>query len=62
MDIIFFLVPISVLLLGIVIWLFCWAIKSEQYDDLDKPAHEIILDDARDYPKIYSVGSGEKDE
>lgn len=46
MKIIFFLVPISLIILMIAIAGFLWAIRSGQYDDLDRPARDILLDDA----------------
>ncbi len=45
MNIIFLLIPISLGLLGLIIWAFFWAIKSGQFDDLEGPAHEILMDD-----------------
>jgi len=48
MDVLFFLLPISVLILLIAILCFFWAIRSDQYSDLDRPAKDILLDDAKD--------------
>ena len=45
MAILFYLVPISILILGIAIVAFFWAVKHGQFDDLDSPAHKIVLDD-----------------
>jgi cbb3-type cytochrome oxidase maturation protein len=45
MKIIYVLIPISLLLVGLAIWAFFWAIKSGQFDDLDSPARKILLDD-----------------
>lgn len=45
MEIIFFLIPIAlVLVTGIVAGLF-WAVKSGQFDDMEGPAHQIIMDE-----------------
>lgn len=45
MDILLLLIPLA-LLLGI-IWLaaFMWALKHNQYEDLEGAAHRILLDD-----------------
>lgn len=50
MDILFLLIPISLVVMGIAIGVFLWAIKSGQYEDLEGPAHRILMDD--DDPKI----------
>ena len=39
------MVPLSILLIGVSIWIFSWAVKSGQYDDLEGPAHSILFDD-----------------
>ncbi|HLU62874.1 MAG TPA: cbb3-type cytochrome oxidase assembly protein CcoS [Gammaproteobacteria bacterium] len=46
MESIFVLVPVSIVLLAVAIWLFFWATKHGQFDDLDSPAWRILRDDA----------------
>ncbi len=46
MAILLVLVPISLILLGLAIWAFVWAVKTGQYDDLDAPAIDILRRDA----------------
>lgn len=55
MDVIFFLVPISIIILVVAIVGFWWAVNSGQYDDLDRPATDILLDDV-DHQKAHSNG------
>jgi cbb3-type cytochrome oxidase maturation protein len=45
MEIIYLLIPISLLLIGLIIMAFLWAIRSGQFDDLEGPAHKILMDD-----------------
>lgn len=45
MQIIYLLIPISLLLLGLILWILLWAVRSGQYDDLEGPAHQILWDD-----------------
>ena len=45
MNILLALIPISLLLLGIAIWAFVWAVRRGQFDDLDTPAIDILRDD-----------------
>lgn len=44
MDIIYLLIPLSLVLVGFIVWAFFWAIKSGQFDDLEGPAHEVLMD------------------
>jgi len=39
------LIPISIILLGIAIGAFVWAVRSGQFDDLDTPALDVLCDD-----------------
>jgi cbb3-type cytochrome oxidase maturation protein len=39
------LVPISLVLLGVAIWAFVWAVRRGQFDDLDTPALDILRED-----------------
>jgi len=45
MNIIYFLIPITVIIAALLIWLFMWTIKSNQFDDLEGPAYKILMDD-----------------
>jgi cbb3-type cytochrome oxidase maturation protein len=45
MEIIYLLIPLSLLLVGLIVWIFVWAIRSGQYDDMEGPAHRILMDD-----------------
>jgi len=45
MTILLLLVPISLVLLGVAIWAFVWAVRRGQFDDLDTPAIDILRDE-----------------
>src|SRR3546814_21165587 len=45
MAILLFLIPISLLLLGVEIWAFVWSVRGVQYDDLDTAPLDILRDD-----------------
>ena len=49
MNILLMLLPISLVLLGLAIAAFAWAVRKGQFDDLDTPALD-ILDDAPPKP------------
>jgi cbb3-type cytochrome oxidase maturation protein len=52
MNILLALIPISLLLLGAAIWAFVWAVRKGQYDDLDTPALDILVDDDTPMPAV----------
>ncbi len=51
MNILLALVPISLILLGLAIYAFVWAVRNGQYDDLDTPALDILTDSAAPSPR-----------
>ncbi|NQD37907.1 cbb3-type cytochrome oxidase assembly protein CcoS [Permianibacter sp. IMCC34836] len=55
MSAIYLLIPLAMLVLAVSIWLFFWAVKRGQFDDLDSPAHAILLDDDKPVGKPASV-------
>jgi cbb3-type cytochrome oxidase maturation protein len=50
MEIIFIMIPLGILLAGLAVWAFFWAVGSGQFDDLDSPAYQILLDDDKPMP------------
>lgn len=45
MSIIYVLIPIAILLVCIAIAVFFWAVKSDQFEDLERQGHSILFDD-----------------
>ncbi|WP_369602376.1 cbb3-type cytochrome oxidase assembly protein CcoS [Hahella sp. SMD15-11] len=45
MEVLYLLIPISIILVTIGVLLFRWAVRSGQYDDLDTAGHSILFDD-----------------
>ena len=45
MDIIFVLLPISLLIALVALGAYIWSVRSGQFDDLDSPAVRAIMDD-----------------
>ena len=45
MKIIYLLIPLSLLLLGFALWAFFWAVRNDQFDDLDTPALDVLDDE-----------------
>jgi cbb3-type cytochrome oxidase maturation protein len=45
MNILYLLIPLSIVLIGFAVWAFFWAVGSGQFDDLESPAWRILMDD-----------------
>lgn len=45
MSVLYILIPLALLLLGLAVWAFFWAVGSGQFDDLDTPAIRVVMDD-----------------
>ncbi|MCT8986621.1 MULTISPECIES: cbb3-type cytochrome oxidase assembly protein CcoS [Shewanella] len=50
MSIIYVLIPIAMLFVLIAVAIFFWAVKSEQFDDLDRQSVSILFDDEQITP------------
>ena len=46
MDVLFLLVPLSVLLVFALLAVFAWALQTSQFDDLQREGARILSDDA----------------
>lgn len=61
MDILYLLIPLSVVLVFVIAVLFWWSLRNGQYDDLEGPGHRILMDDDRTAPgKPGEAGHAEK--
>ncbi|MDR2215730.1 MAG: cbb3-type cytochrome oxidase assembly protein CcoS [Nevskiaceae bacterium] len=49
MNALLLLIPLSLLLLVAAIWAFVWAVKNEQFDDLDTPPLDILSKDQHEH-------------
>jgi cbb3-type cytochrome oxidase maturation protein len=45
MNILYLLIPLGLLLLGLAVAAFFWAVGAGQFDDLDTPAMSVVMDD-----------------
>lgn len=50
MNVLLFLIPISIVLLLIGIAAFFWAVRRDQFENLDAAALDILADDSRPEP------------
>ncbi len=44
MDILYLLIPISIAIVAIIAAVFLWAVKTGQFEDMEGPAHRILMD------------------
>jgi len=51
MDILYLLIPLSIVLVFLIGAGFWWSLKSGQFDDLDGPGYRILMDDDRARPE-----------
>jgi cbb3-type cytochrome oxidase maturation protein len=49
-SVLYFLIPLGLVLLGLAVWAFFWAVGSGQFDDMDTPAWRGVMDDDRAPP------------
>ncbi len=51
MDIIYLLIPLALVLLVVAVGTFFWAVRNDQFDDLDREASRILFDEDTAPPK-----------
>lgn len=56
MEIIFLLIPLSLVLVALALWAFFWAVKNGQFDDLESPGMDILEDE------VSAQGEGKQPE
>lgn len=50
------LISISLVLVGVIAWALLWAVRSGQFDDLEGPAHRILMEED-EYSHLHSGDS-----
>jgi cbb3-type cytochrome oxidase maturation protein len=64
MPALYIMIPAALLLVGVAIYVFFWAVDSGQYDDMEGPAHSLLFDDTPPVehvaPEPHPPGSDEK--
>ncbi|MEW9796925.1 cbb3-type cytochrome oxidase assembly protein CcoS [Alteromonas sp. CYL-A6] len=45
MSIIYVLIPIAIIIVAVAVVIFFWAVRSNQFDDLDRQGYSILFDD-----------------
>ena len=55
MDILYLLIPLSLVLVFVIAIFFWWSLRNNQYDDLDGPGYRILMDDDRNPSGVKST-------
>jgi cbb3-type cytochrome oxidase maturation protein len=50
MTILYFLIPLALLLMAGALWALFWAIRTGQFDDLETQGWSVVLDEDRELP------------
>ena len=56
MEVLYFLIPLSLVFVAVAIGFFFWAVKSGQYEDLEGPAYRILFDDDTPVSRTKDAG------
>ncbi|WP_341660721.1 cbb3-type cytochrome oxidase assembly protein CcoS [Vibrio sp.] len=48
MESLYILIPIAIVLVCVAIAIFIWAVKSEQFEDLERQGHNILFEDDKE--------------
>ncbi len=48
MSVIYILIPLAIILTAVGIYLFFWAVRTDQFDDLEKQGLSILFDDDKE--------------
>ncbi len=59
MEILYLLIPLAVLIAIAIVGALLWAVHSGQFEDLEGPAHRILMDDDRPRADADSLESGD---
>lgn len=64
MESLYILIPIAIVLVCIAVAIFLWAVKSEQFEDLERQGHSILFDEEapkkkEESKKLEEVGSNQ---
>lgn len=61
MDILYLLIPLSLVFVAVIAYVFLWAVKSGQFEDMEGPAHRILMDDEPASPSDEQASQGKSD-
>jgi cbb3-type cytochrome oxidase maturation protein len=60
MEILYLLIPVSVVLVFVIGAVFWWSLRSGQFDDMEGPGYRVLMDDDKTKPAETGRASSEK--
>lgn len=57
MESLIILIPLALILMGVAITVFFWAVDNGQFDDLEGPAHSILFDEPPRHNKAKNAAN-----
>ncbi len=58
MEILYLMVPLGLVLVGLGLWAFFWAVGSGQFDDLDSPGWSVLDDERKRKGPVDAASDG----
>ena len=55
MEAVFILIPISLGIVFVALMAFVWSVKNDQYEDLEKEAERILMDEDENQPNQQEI-------
>jgi cbb3-type cytochrome oxidase maturation protein len=62
MDILYLLIPLSLVFVAVIAVVFLWAVKSGQFEDMEGPAHRILMDDDLPQTDVKNLSAKQEDD
>ena len=62
MDILYLLIPLSLVFVAVIAVVFLWAVKNGQFEDMEGPAHRILMDDDSPEPGQKVTSSAQQED
>jgi len=60
LDSLYFLIPVSVFLVVLIVAIYLWSVRSGQFDDLEGPGHSILYEEEKNADNIEEKSAGSK--
>ncbi len=60
MSVIYALIPVAILFVILAVVIFFWAVKSNQFEDIEREGMRILLDDDEEHPQQQQQSANKK--
>lgn len=60
LDSLYFLIPVSVFLVVLIVAIYLWSVRSGQFDDLEGPGHSILYEEEKNADNVEEKSAGLK--